>query len=117
METIKIKYHNPDLNKLEYIGGKSDWIDLRAAEDVEMKAGVSMTEGIQEMSERSFEEFMNVPTWNGEAETKRFNDGLWVICPFCQKKLIKILPDTKIHKMPYICKASKCKQTFIVNVE
>lgn len=39
METIKIKYHNPDLNKLEYIGGKSDWIDLRAAEDVEMKAG------------------------------------------------------------------------------
>ena len=39
METIKIKYHNPDLNKLEYIGGKSDWIDLSAAEDVEMKAG------------------------------------------------------------------------------
>lgn len=39
METIKIKYHNPDLNKLEYIGGKSDWIDLRAAEDVEMRAG------------------------------------------------------------------------------
>lgn len=39
METIKIKYHNPDLKKLEYIGGKSDWIDLRSAEDVEMKAG------------------------------------------------------------------------------
>ena len=29
---------------------------------------------------------------------------------------IKILPDTKIHKMPYICKARKCKKSFIVNV-
>ncbi len=47
---------------------------------------MSMTEVIQEMSGRDFSEFMNVPTWNGEAETKRFNDGLWVICPFCQKK-------------------------------
>lgn len=78
---------------------------------------MSMTEVIQEMSGRDFSEFMNAPTWNGEAETKRFEDGLWVICPFCNKKLIKILPDTKIHKMPYICKASKCKQSFIVNVE
>ena len=38
---------------------------------------MSMTEVIQEMSGRSFEEFMNAPTWNGEAETKRFKDGLW----------------------------------------
>lgn len=35
---IKIKYFT-DIDELEYIGGKSDWIDLRAAEDVEMKAG------------------------------------------------------------------------------
>ena len=27
------------MGKLEYIGGKSDWIDLRAAEDVELKQG------------------------------------------------------------------------------
>lgn len=38
-ETIKIKYHNDDLKRLEYIDGKSDWIDLRAAETVELKAG------------------------------------------------------------------------------
>lgn len=38
-ETIKIKYHSEEIEKLCYIGGKSDWIDLRAAEEVEMKAG------------------------------------------------------------------------------
>lgn len=38
-ETIKIKYHSDKINKLEYIGGKSDWIDLRAAEDVVLKKG------------------------------------------------------------------------------
>ena len=30
METIKIKYFSDKIDKLEYIGGKSDWIDLRA---------------------------------------------------------------------------------------
>jgi len=39
MEIIKIKYFTDKIDKLAYIGGKSDWIDLRAAEDVEMKAG------------------------------------------------------------------------------
>ena len=38
MENILIKYHNDQLERLAYIGGeKSDWIDLRAAEDVTMK--------------------------------------------------------------------------------
>lgn len=36
---IKIKYFDKDLEKLTYIDGKSDWIDLRASEDVELKAG------------------------------------------------------------------------------
>ena len=39
MQTIKIKYFSDKIEKLCYIGGKSDWIDLRAAEEVEMKAG------------------------------------------------------------------------------
>lgn len=39
-ETILIKYHNKDLKRLENIGGaKSDWIDLRSSEDVEIKKG------------------------------------------------------------------------------
>lgn len=36
---IKIKYINDKIEKLRYIDGKSDWIDLRAAEDVVMKKG------------------------------------------------------------------------------
>lgn len=36
---IRIKYASKDLKRLEYIDGKSDWIDLRCAEDAVMKAG------------------------------------------------------------------------------
>ena len=36
---IRIKYFSDRIEKLRYIGGKSDWIDLRAAEDISMKAG------------------------------------------------------------------------------
>lgn len=38
MELIKIKYHNPDLEKIEKIS-VGDWIDLRAAENVTLKKG------------------------------------------------------------------------------
>lgn len=38
-ETLQIKYHSREIEKLRYIDGKSDWIDLRAAEDVALKAG------------------------------------------------------------------------------
>lgn len=39
METIQIRYLSDKIEKLCYIDGKSDWIDLRAAETVELKAG------------------------------------------------------------------------------
>lgn len=35
---IKVKYHHPDLIRLEKIT-QGDWIDLRAAENIRMKAG------------------------------------------------------------------------------
>lgn len=39
-ETIRIKYHDPEMPRLEYIGGdKSNWIDLRTAEDVFIPMG------------------------------------------------------------------------------
>lgn len=38
MKTIKIKYLSDKIDKLEKIT-KGDWIDLRAAEDIAMKAG------------------------------------------------------------------------------
>lgn len=37
---IKVKYHDKDLPELVYVdGNKSNWVDLYAAEDIEMKAG------------------------------------------------------------------------------
>lgn len=36
---IKIKYFTDKIEKLRYIDGKSDWIDLRAAEDIVIKKG------------------------------------------------------------------------------
>lgn len=39
MEMIKIKYFTDQIDKLEYIDGKSDWIDLRASEEVMLRQG------------------------------------------------------------------------------
>lgn len=39
METIQIKYFTDAIDKLEYIDGKSDWIDLRISETVTLKKG------------------------------------------------------------------------------
>lgn len=36
---IKIKYFNDKIEKLQYIDGKSDWIDLRCADDIDLKQG------------------------------------------------------------------------------
>lgn len=36
---IKIKYFTDQIEKLHYIEGKSDWIDLRAAEEVKLEKG------------------------------------------------------------------------------
>ncbi len=38
-ETIKIQYHTDKVEKLRYIEGKSDWIDLRAAETKTLHKG------------------------------------------------------------------------------
>ena len=66
-----------------------------------------------------FEKVMNPPEegFDGQADIKVFSDGKWVVCPYCTKKQFKIEPDTKIKKMPYKCKNSKCREEMIVNVE
>lgn len=39
MQEIKIRYFSPDIQRLCYIDGKSDWIDLRCAERTALTAG------------------------------------------------------------------------------
>ena len=39
MEELKVKYFTDQIDGLCYVAGKSDWIDLHAAEEVTLKAG------------------------------------------------------------------------------
>lgn len=39
METIQVKYYTDAIDRLCYVEGKSDWIDLHAAEAVTLRAG------------------------------------------------------------------------------
>lgn len=66
-----------------------------------------------------FEKSMNPPEdgFDGQADIRVLPDGSrWAVCPYCGKKAVKILPETRIHMMPYKCKNSKCQRDFIVNV-
>ena len=39
MEQIRIKYFTDEIDELCYVAGKSDWVDLHAAETVALRAG------------------------------------------------------------------------------
>ncbi len=39
MVKVKIKYFDDNIEELAYIDGKSDWIDLRAAQNITLKQG------------------------------------------------------------------------------
>lgn len=39
MKEIRIRYFTDQIEPLCYVDGKSDWIDLRAAQEVELRAG------------------------------------------------------------------------------
>lgn len=38
-QTIEIKYHSDAVKPIDYVGDKSDWIDLKCAEDIHMNTG------------------------------------------------------------------------------
>ena len=108
---IKIKYHTDDIEKLRYIDGKSDWIDLRAAEDVELKAGefALISLGVSMQLPKGYEAHI-VPrsstfkTWgiiqtNHQAvidESYNGDNDIW-------KSPVYALRDTVIHKNDRIC--------------
>lgn len=37
--SVKIKYFSDEIEKIDYIGGISDWVDLRAAKDIHLNKG------------------------------------------------------------------------------
>lgn len=83
------------------------------------KEGLEMGESIMAGLISGFEKAMNPPEdgFDGQADIKVLPDeSRWAVCPYCGKKAVKILPETKIHMMPYKCKNNKCQSDFIVNV-
>ena len=51
-----------------------------------------------------------------QAEIKRIDGRLWVICPRCKRKAFPITEDTEIKNLTYQCKNSLCKLLFRVNI-
>ncbi|HBG11580.1 MAG TPA: hypothetical protein DDX68_06585 [Clostridium sp.] len=80
---------------------------------------MSISRVIESIERESFSRVMNPPEdgFDGQAEIKTYPDGTqWIVCPYCRKKQFKINPNTKVEKMPYVCKNNKCKREFIINV-
>ena len=110
-EKIKIMYHDKNMEKLVYVDGKSDWIDLRAAEDVELSKGdfhlvnlgvsVELPEGYEMIIAPRSSTFKNY----GLLQT----NSIGVIDEsYCSSADILMLPvyatrDTIIHKYDRIC--------------
>ena len=111
METIKIKYFTDKIEKLTYIDGKSDWIDLRAAEDVVMKKGEFklIPLGVAMELPRGYEAHV-VPrssTYKNFGIIQTNHQGV-IDCSYCGDNDVWLFPalamrDTVIHKGDRIC--------------
>lgn len=84
---------------------------------------MSITDAIKDMEKHmgidNFEDYMNAPlSHNNQGYVQRdYKTGkLYVCCPHCSKKNFMITNETKIHKLPWKCKASGCRKEFEVNV-
>lgn len=108
---IKIKYHNKNIDKLQFINNNSDWIDLRSAETVQLKAnefklislGISMElpEGYEaHVIPRSstFKNFGVIQTnhFGLIDESYKGNDDIWRFSAYA-------LRDTTINENDRIC--------------
>ena len=85
---------------------------------------MSITDAIKDMEkhmgvDEDFSDYMNAPLpHNNQGYVQRdYKTGvLWVHCCHCGKKQFSITEETRIHKLPWKCKASKCRRDFEVNV-
>lgn len=84
---------------------------------------MSISDAIKDMEKHmgidNFEDCMNAPLpHNNQGYVQRdYKTGiLWVHCCHCGKKQFSITEETRIHKLPWKCKASKCRRDFEVNV-
>ena len=58
-------------------------------------------------------DYMNEPLDHGG---KAYVQDMWVMCPYCGRRLFQVNKDTKIENLVYKCKNTKCKHDVIVMV-
>lgn len=120
MKEIKIKYFGDELERLHYIDGKSDWIDLRAAEDTAIQEGefkliplgvaMQLPEGYEaHVAPRSstFKNYGLVMTNSFGVIDQSFcgSDDQWFMPVYCLqgKEIINGRRATMVHKNDRIC--------------
>lgn len=120
MKEIKIKYFGDELERLHYIDGKSDWIDLRAAEDTVIQEGefkliplgvaMQLPEGYEaHVAPRSstFKNYGLVMTNSFGVIDQSFcgSDDQWFMPAYCLqgKEIINGRRATMVHKNDRIC--------------
>jgi len=111
IKEIKIKYFDETIEKLCYIDGKSDWIDLRAAKDVVLKKGdfALIPLGIAMQLPEGYEAHV-VPrssTFKNFGIIQTNHQGV-IDCSYCGDNDQWFMPvlavrDTEIHKNDRIC--------------
>lgn len=85
---------------------------------------MSISDAIKDMEkhmgvDEDFSRYMNEPLPNSNQGyvQKDYKTGiLWECCPHCGKRNFSITEETRIHKLPWKCKASGCRKEFEVNV-
>ena len=120
MKEIKIKYFDDELERLHYIDGKSDWIDLRAAEDTIIQEGefkliplgvaMQLPEGYEaHVAPRSstFKNYGLVMTNSVGVVDASYcgSDDVWFMPVYCLqgKEIINGRRATMVHKNDRIC--------------
>ena len=124
METIKIKYHDPDVLRIDKIK-KGDWIDLRSAEDITLKAGefhlislgvsIQVPEGYESILAPRSSTFKNFGIIQSNSigvidESYCGDDDIWMFPAYA-------IRDTKINKNDRICQFRIIKHQPEVEVE
>lgn len=124
MGTIKIKYHDPDVLRIEKIK-KGDWIDLRSAEDITLKAGefhlislgvsIQVPEGYESILAPRSSTFKNFGIIQSNSigvidESYCGDDDIWMFPAYA-------IRDTKINKNDRICQFRIIKHQPEVEIE
>lgn len=124
MGTIKIKYHDPDVLRIDKIK-KGDWIDLRSAEDITLKAGefhlislgvsIQVPEGYESILAPRSSTFKNFGIIQSNSigvidESYCGDDDIWMFPAYA-------IRDTKINKNDRICQFRIIKHQPEVEIE